>query len=152
MSKYTQFYVFLISLVLAVTFYIITNIMQLRYSFYDIYPTLIIIEITLLGFFITVISLIILIFSNAMNSRANYLKIKIKSNGYPRLYSYFINALYVFGVSSIIFFLLWTTNITEYASEINSIIIFILALTAGYVLLGILIVKSTVNTFITPVK
>ena len=152
MSKYTQFYVFLISLVLAVTFYIITNIMQLRYSFYDIYPTLIIIEITLLGFFITVISLIILIFSNAMNSRANYLKIKIKSNGYSRLYSYFINALYVFGVSSIIFFLLWTTNITEYASEINSIIIFILALTAGYVLLGILIVKSTVNTFITPVK
>lgn len=152
MTKYTQVCVFILSLVLAIVSYVIMYELQLNYSFYNLYPTLMIIEITLLGFFITVISLIILIFSNALNSEANYLKIKLKSKNYRRLYSYFINALYVFGASSIVFFLFWMINLTRYLLEIDSIVIFILALTTIYVFLGIRIVKATVNTFTTPVE
>lgn len=152
MTKYTQVYVFILSLVLSIISYVVMNILQLSYSFYNIYPTLMVIEITLLGFFITVISLVILIFSNAMNSKANYLKIKVRSKGYPRLYSYFINALYVFGISSIIFFSLWMIGITNYLVELDSVVIFILVLTTCYVFLGIRIIKSTVNTFVTSIE
>ena len=134
------------STVLTSVLFILEIFYKVTVNFANFYNTLIVVEVTLLGFFITAISLIILIFTTAQN-QPNLINVVRKSKNYPRLYDYFINALYVYGGSILILLILWATNIPVKISY--PIISFIIFITSGYVLIGIRTIKSIVQTFVT---
>lgn len=138
----------------AITMAIIFTIILLFYKFSpsttqmtQFYTTVSLAFITLLGFFITALSIFLLLFDKAEKLIGNKLNVIKNHKSYPQIYQYFLRTIYVLGTSSGVF-LSFSFLMLGFSFYTGVFILFLSFLCVGYIYKSLDLLKLIIDAFI----
>ena len=115
------------------------------------YTTVSLVFVTLLGFFITALSILLLLFDKAEKLTGNKLNVIRNHKSYPQIYDYFLRAIYVLGISSGVF-LSFSFLMLGFSFYVGAFIIFLSFLCIGYIYTSVYLLKIIIDAFIGNIK
>lgn len=115
------------------------------------YTTVSLVFVTLLGFFITALSILLLLFDKAEKLRGNKLNVIRNHKSYPQIYEYFLRTIYVLGISSGVF-LSFSFLMPSFSLYTVAFIIFLSFLCIGYIYKSVSLLKIIIDAFIGNIK
>lgn len=114
MTERVNWLIIIFSIIVSVVIFFVLSYLQISVArslllqFYGLVAT---ISITILGFYITAISILMFVFKEASNDKGNPINIIKSARSYPQLYSYFMKAIYAFGATFLVVFILYLLNL-----------------------------------------
>lgn len=123
-------------------------------QFYSLIAT---VSITILGFYITAVSILMFAFTQAANEPGNPLNIIKSAKSYPQLYNYFMIAIYSFSLAFLFSLIFYILNLIHNLSIImGQITIAILSIflfwSILYGIITIYLLSLVVNNFVKKIK
>jgi hypothetical protein len=157
-TKYIKYGPDLKIIIFAIFIALVITIILFNYKFSppptqttQFYTTISLAFITLLGFFITAMSILLLLFDKAKEIAGNKLNVIRNHKSYPQIYEYFLRTIYVLGISSGVF-LSFSFLILRFSFYAGFFIMFLSFLSVGYIYKSLQLLKTTINAFIGKIK
>jgi hypothetical protein len=132
-------FVLLAGAIIAILIYLMGVSTNLDYT----YSTLITISATLFGFFITALSILLLVFDDNNVKNKPLLRVIQSAKSFPMLYDYMFYAIYSFGATISVFLIIWTSAYKNYII-IDPVLAFFLILETGMTMIGLILLRIMV--------
>ena len=134
--KFINYAIWIISIIIFIILLVLLLILNIKPTtemLLQLYSVILTGSVTILGFYITAVSILLFAFKEASEKGGNILNAIKNSRSYPQLYTYFLRAIYVFGVLALLALIFYLINlITSISYGIEDIMLAIIILPLSF--------------------